>query len=283
MANNRYVNTSFWKDGYIADLDPIEKLVFIYLLTNPQTNLAGVYEINIREIAFDTGIDKDMVVKIMSRFEADNKIIVNNGWVAMLNFQKHQKLNPKTEITVERIFESLPADISSKLAISSTFLASSSKLLLSQRFNGSILQNNSVEQDLDNKLTKPIDSLSHSNRNIIETKSNIDTNVSMAKAGNDSAIKRVPSTDINDMFHQWEIIIGYKIESRIKQNRFACSNLLKKHGREGVIKLITGVAASKTDKYAPNIADFAGLQARYNELISWGHKKKNETGRIATV
>ena len=46
MANNkqRYVNTRFWNDTYVSSLDPIEKLLFIYLLTNEHTNISGVYE-----------------------------------------------------------------------------------------------------------------------------------------------------------------------------------------------------------------------------------------------
>ena len=35
MAKQRYINTKFWRDSYIEDLDPIEKLLFLYLLSNP--------------------------------------------------------------------------------------------------------------------------------------------------------------------------------------------------------------------------------------------------------
>jgi hypothetical protein len=67
QMTNRYINTNFWKDNYIADLDPSEKLLFLYLITNPRTNIAGIYELNLREIAFDTGFDVDMVKKILAR------------------------------------------------------------------------------------------------------------------------------------------------------------------------------------------------------------------------
>ena len=32
MAKQRYINTKFWTDDYIADLSPKEKLLYIYLL-----------------------------------------------------------------------------------------------------------------------------------------------------------------------------------------------------------------------------------------------------------
>lgn len=107
----RSVNTKFWQDTYITDLDPIEKLLFLYLLTNPLCNIAGVYEISLRQIAFDTGIDKDMVQKIFNRFEADNKIIYKNNYIILLNFIKNQSYNDSMKKGAMNILGSLPQDI----------------------------------------------------------------------------------------------------------------------------------------------------------------------------
>lgn len=108
MADTRIVNTSFWKDPYVVDLDPTEKLLFLYFLTNPRTNLAGVYEISVREAAFDTGIDKDMITKIMARFAVDNKMTYEKSWLILHNFLKHQRLNPSMIRNVEKILDDLP-------------------------------------------------------------------------------------------------------------------------------------------------------------------------------
>ena len=62
------INTRFWIDDYISHLDPTEKLMFLYFLTNPLTDICGVYEIPLKNIALDTGIDKEMVEKIIKRF-----------------------------------------------------------------------------------------------------------------------------------------------------------------------------------------------------------------------
>lgn len=94
MSKNRYVDTRFWDDEYIAERDPIEKLLFLYFLTNPLTNICGIYEIMLKRVAFDTGIDKDMIIKILERFEKDGKIKYDGGWIAITNFSKHQKMNP---------------------------------------------------------------------------------------------------------------------------------------------------------------------------------------------
>jgi hypothetical protein len=95
MAKQRYVNTKFWTDGYISDLDPIEKLLFLYFLTNQQTDISGVYEVPLKTVATDTGIDKEMVVKVLNRFERDGKMKYENGWLVIKNFIKHQAENPK--------------------------------------------------------------------------------------------------------------------------------------------------------------------------------------------
>lgn len=95
------VNTRFWIDDYISNLDPIEKLLFLYFLTNPSTDISGVYEIPIKTIAVDTGIDKEMVIKVVKRFEKDQKIKYKDGWVAIKNFIKHQKENPKVKRGIE--------------------------------------------------------------------------------------------------------------------------------------------------------------------------------------
>lgn len=79
--------------------------------------------------------------------------------------------------------------------------------------------------------------------------------------------------DINQIFEFWAETVGYNIESKIKPNRNAASNLLKKYGPEKLEQLIRGVALTQSDQYAPGIADFCDLQSKTNQLIVWGKKK----------
>lgn len=96
MAKQRYINTKFWDDKYISNLDPSEKLLFLYCLTSPATNISGAYEIPLKRIATDTGFDQDMILKIFSRFEKDDKVIYRDSWVLILNFIKHQNVESTT-------------------------------------------------------------------------------------------------------------------------------------------------------------------------------------------
>jgi hypothetical protein len=118
MSRQRYINTKFWDDSYIVNLDPIEKLLFIYFLTNPLTTIAGAYEISVRRIGFDTGIDKDMVLKIIERFTKDNKIIYKDGWLFIINFVKHQAVNEKIQKGIESCLKDIPQYLIDTLSIS---------------------------------------------------------------------------------------------------------------------------------------------------------------------
>lgn len=111
MAKQRIINTRFWIDDYTSNLDPIEKLLFLYLLTNTATEICGVYELPLKIMAVDTGIDKDMVEKILKRFEKDSKILYIDGWVCIINFTKHQTKNPSVELGIKRCFSEVPSHI----------------------------------------------------------------------------------------------------------------------------------------------------------------------------
>ena len=115
MAKNRYLNTKFWSDNYVSNLDPSEKLLFIYCLTNEHTNICGIYEAPVRAIAFDTGLDREMVIKILDRFAQDNKIHYIDGWIYVHNWIKHQVSNIKIEQGIKSNIELVPEKILAKI------------------------------------------------------------------------------------------------------------------------------------------------------------------------
>jgi hypothetical protein len=103
------VDTRFWDDTYIAALDPAEKLVFVYLLTNPLTNICGIYEVTIKRIALDTGYTAEVVAAILARFERDGKVLYHDGWIAMKNWIKHQNTkSPDTKTGIARQLKEVP-------------------------------------------------------------------------------------------------------------------------------------------------------------------------------
>lgn len=107
----RYVSSHFWDDNYIVNLDPIEKLLFLYFLTNPLSRISGFYEISLKRIAFDTGIDKEMILKIIKRFEKDEKVFYYEGFIILPNYPKYQSLNPNMIKAVKKELEEAPDSI----------------------------------------------------------------------------------------------------------------------------------------------------------------------------
>lgn len=112
MSKNTFFNTRFWQDAYVSDLDPSEKLLFVYCITSPMLSLTGIYEVPLKHIALDTGIDRDMVMKILTRFEEDGKIIYRNGWLCVVNYPKYQSFKgEKLVIALEKEIKAIPNDI----------------------------------------------------------------------------------------------------------------------------------------------------------------------------
>jgi uncharacterized phage protein (TIGR02220 family) len=103
------VSTCFWDDSYIIQLDPNEKLLFLYLLTNPLTNICGVYQISLQRMAFDTGLKLEIVQRLLKRFETDERCLFRDGWIAMRNWLKHQNAgSPKVKQGIEMQLKAAP-------------------------------------------------------------------------------------------------------------------------------------------------------------------------------
>ena len=111
MAKYRPIKTSFWEDDWIASLTTNEKLLFLYLLTNPHTNLCGIYRVSIRYLSFETGIEKDQIIKCLERFSKDEKVEYLDGWIILKNHQKHQTASPKIKQGIEREMSEIPQEI----------------------------------------------------------------------------------------------------------------------------------------------------------------------------
>lgn len=112
MSKNTFFNTRFWQDTYIADLDPSEKLLFNYCITSPFLSLCGIYEVPLKFIATETGMDREMISKMLTRFEKDKKIAYKDGWLCVLNYPKYQSYNlPNVKKGLEKEIKSIPEDI----------------------------------------------------------------------------------------------------------------------------------------------------------------------------
>ena len=76
MAIYRTISLTFWTDPKIADdFTPEDRYFYLYLFTNPHTNLAGCYEISLRQMVNETGYSKDTIERLLDRFNTVHKVI----------------------------------------------------------------------------------------------------------------------------------------------------------------------------------------------------------------
>jgi hypothetical protein len=113
MSTQRYISTSFWDDEWIQTLDPSEKLLYLYFMTNPLTNIAGVYKITVRRVSFDTGFNQDTIGHIMEKFQKAGKAHRINEFIVLPAWPKHQKWQKSKNIKdgIDAILHELPPEV----------------------------------------------------------------------------------------------------------------------------------------------------------------------------
>jgi len=112
MSTQRYISTSFWDDVWVQGLNITEKALYLYLLTNTLTNIAGIYKISDKRICFDTGISEIEAKAIMGKFETDGKVYRKGEYLVLPNWPKHQKWeNHKTiKAGIEAVLKTLSTE-----------------------------------------------------------------------------------------------------------------------------------------------------------------------------
>ena len=108
MAKLRSVSTYFWSDPFIEELNSLEKLLFLYLITNDKTNMLGIYESTEKKIAFETGIEITKVKAILLKFESASKIKRVGNYFVLINFMKNQNYNLNMKKSAIDFYNTLP-------------------------------------------------------------------------------------------------------------------------------------------------------------------------------
>jgi hypothetical protein len=111
MVKQRSISVKFWDDEYIRKIDRDSKYLFLYCLTNPLTDICGIYEISLDRISFDTKMPAVLVKKILKKFERDKKMIYRDGWLGIKNFIKNQKPTGSIVLGIENSLKRIPEPI----------------------------------------------------------------------------------------------------------------------------------------------------------------------------
>ncbi len=106
------IDTHFWDDPWVVRSTPAERYLYLYLLTCPLTNLAGIYEITDGRISGDTGLTIADLKLILDSFRRANKVFRFEDFIVLRNWPKRQRLrNPKIQAGIERILDTLPKEL----------------------------------------------------------------------------------------------------------------------------------------------------------------------------
>lgn len=113
---HRMIDTATWDDPWFADLDPDAKLMFLYLLTNRRSTAAGAFEITLRHMAFETGLEP---ARIDAALDALGDRVV--WWpeyrvIWIRNFYRHQAANENFAKSAQKFIADLPVPVQQAIA-----------------------------------------------------------------------------------------------------------------------------------------------------------------------
>ncbi len=86
---HRYILTEIWDESWFGELSPLAKLVYLYLITNPSTNLAGVYQKREKAIAFECSLENASAP--LKELGDSGEVICENDYVIILRHPEFQK------------------------------------------------------------------------------------------------------------------------------------------------------------------------------------------------
>lgn len=243
MAKQRMVDPKFWSDPWVRKLNPLDRYLFLYLLTNERSSWCGVYELDLGMMAFESGIDeRDLEKSMLPRLST--KMLYVDGWVCMKNWDKyHDNGSEQTRKGIENAWNNVPDKIRRRIEL------------------------------LSKKDIPPIDPLqarSPSSSSFTSSSSSTFTAKPPKKAKDDEY------SVVIDLFK--EINPSYRIYFNRKPQQEAAVRLFKTHGVEKLTNVIGYVKANRGERYIPTIQSPYDLEEKWAKLESFAkreHTSKN--------
>lgn len=115
MAVYRNISLTFWEDIKIVDdFTPEDKYFYLYLLTNPHTNILGCYQLSYKQMVSETGYNKDTIEKLIDRMENAHKVINFDKNTNEIHIKKWYKYNWTKSNKLLKCVEKLIPEIKSE-------------------------------------------------------------------------------------------------------------------------------------------------------------------------
>lgn len=108
---HRYILTELWQNRWFKNLSNGAKYLYLYLLTNPKSNICGVYEIMDEQVKFDTDIIN--LDKTFAELQQANEVVRIEDWCIILRYPLNQNWQTAWAIgdRIIKELEELPEDI----------------------------------------------------------------------------------------------------------------------------------------------------------------------------
>lgn len=79
MATFRQAHVHMWDDTWFLSLEPLDKLLFIYLFSNTRAHTCGVYELAFPLLLLQTGIEAERARRGLATFEEAGRVYYDEG------------------------------------------------------------------------------------------------------------------------------------------------------------------------------------------------------------
>lgn len=100
MARWRTISRRIWNDSTFRTYYPDKKLIFLYLLTNDNTTSSGVYPVSFEIVSEDTGLPREVVMKIFrDRIKNVTYDYINKS-VFVHKYRLYQKVGGRDDLRV---------------------------------------------------------------------------------------------------------------------------------------------------------------------------------------
>ena len=93
MAIYRNIQVSFWTDSKVVDdFTPEDRYFYLYLFTNPHTNLCGCYELSLRQASIETGYTVETIERLIYRMNKIHHVAIYDKVfkeILLINWHKY--------------------------------------------------------------------------------------------------------------------------------------------------------------------------------------------------
>jgi hypothetical protein len=111
MADYRQLHIKTWVDSWFMELSPEHKPLFIYLFSNQRASVCGLYELPIRVMSFETGLDRETIRKCLEAYNDADKVYYEfqTSVIWIVNMAKYQtSTSPKLRARVDADIKAVP-------------------------------------------------------------------------------------------------------------------------------------------------------------------------------